>query len=134
MIFEKLIFFHILLNRYTIDTRYVTEEKYRVIYAGLVDASKFHCDKALMEFTKVMFMLTLKKGNCPGYVFVFDMKGMSLSHLSTLSINILRNYLYFVQVKIFLYLKNFNTCVDWYILCMNFLGGNTTEGQSLAHG
>lgn len=90
-----------MLSRYTIDTKCVTEEKYRVIYAGLLDPSKFHCDKALLEFTKVMFMLTLKKGNCPGYVFVFDMKGMSLSHLSTLSVTLLKNYLYFVQVKLF---------------------------------
>lgn len=78
-----------------------TPEGYRLIYAGFKDVnpSKFNFEIALSMFTKLMIITVMSEGACPGYAFVFDIKGIVLAHLASVSISLVRRYLYFVQVN-----------------------------------
>ncbi|KAK7590874.1 hypothetical protein V9T40_002487 [Parthenolecanium corni] len=84
-----------------------TPEGYRLIYAGFKDVnpSKFNFEIALSMFTKLMIITVMSEGACPGYAFVFDIKGIVLAHLASVSISLVRRYLYFVQEAIPLKVK-----------------------------
>lgn len=90
----------------------MTEEKYRICFVG------FHnFDPELYDFSIVLKLLAnaidttlAEKGVCPGYVFVLNCEGVTLSHLAKSNISHTRSLLYYIQVwlEFFLYINSFS--------------------------
>lgn len=76
-----------------------TPEGYRIIYCGLRDTnpSKYHFEIALAMFIRMMSSVEAEGGLCPGYVFIYDIAGITLQHLATVSVSLVKKFLYFVQ-------------------------------------
>ncbi|XP_065223524.1 alpha-tocopherol transfer protein-like [Planococcus citri] len=84
---------------YIIELPKPSPEGYRLIYCGLKDTtpSKYNFDLSLHTFIKAMMTVVMEQGHCPGYAFIFDIHGIVISHLATVSISSVRKFLYFVQ-------------------------------------
>ncbi len=79
-----------------------TSKRYKIIYCGFKDPnpSKLHVETVLRMYQKTMLTRIMNQGSGEGCVFVYDTKGLSLGHFATLTISLIRKYLYFAQVSI----------------------------------
>lgn len=95
---------------YMFDLPDHTKDGYRLIYAGFRDTtpSKFHLEHALAVFIKNIQTVIMERGSCEGYAFVFDMEGMCLSHLATVTVSLLRKFMFFAQDAVPLKVRQVN--------------------------
>jgi hypothetical protein len=63
-----------------------------------VDASKFNYDDCLKSWFMLQDVTLLEHGAVPGFVFVFDMKGASLGHITKMSLSSIKKYYMYIQV------------------------------------
>jgi hypothetical protein len=73
-----------------------------VVMAGRlvdVDASKFSYDDCLKSWFMLQDVTLLEHGAVPGFVFVVDMKGLSLGHVTKMSLSSIKKYYMYIQVK-----------------------------------
>lgn len=77
-----------------------TPDGCRVIFMYLkrVESEYFVLSDFIKVLTMVIDMLLMTSGTFEGLIFVYDMKGFSLSHISRFGINMLKKYIYFLQV------------------------------------
>lgn len=68
------------------------------MYLKRVETEYFVLSDFIKVLTMVIDMLLMTSGTFDGLIFVYDMKGFSLSHISRLSINMIKKYIYFLQV------------------------------------
>lgn len=92
----------IIFYSYTFDSPVPTPEGYRLVYFGLrdSDSSKYHVEVGTAMLIKIMMVLVLEKGICPGTAIVVDLEGSGWGHLTTLSMTYLRKFMYYIQVCI----------------------------------
>lgn len=78
-----------------------TAEGYKVLVYRLVDydASKLTFNDALKAFFLFNDIRLSEDGLCPGYIVIFDMKGISLSHLARCNISSIRKFMTYIQVS-----------------------------------
>jgi hypothetical protein len=62
------------------------------------DASKFSYEDCLTGWFMLQDITLREKGSVPGFVFVIDMKGTSLGHITRISLNSLKKYYMYIQV------------------------------------
>ncbi|PNF19943.1 hypothetical protein B7P43_G10378, partial [Cryptotermes secundus] len=62
-----------------------------------VDASKFNYDDCLRSWFMLQDVTLLEHGAVPGFVFVFDMKGTSLGHVTRMSLSSIKKYYMYIQ-------------------------------------
>lgn len=72
-----------------------------MVYCGFktFDSSKFNFEIGLAMFVKCLNTIICERGSCEGYSFIFDMQGTHVSHLSTVTVSLVRKFLYFTQVS-----------------------------------
>jgi len=75
------------------------------IYAKRVEAELFILSDFIKALSMVIDMLLMTSGTFNGLIIIYDMKGFSLSHVGRLGINMMKKYVYFLQV--WLYKKNY---------------------------
>jgi hypothetical protein len=63
-----------------------------------MDASKFNYDDCLKSWFMLQDVTLLEHGAVPGFVFVFDMKGASLGHVTRMSLSSIKKYYMYIQV------------------------------------
>ncbi|XKL63845.1 hypothetical protein PGB90_006209 [Kerria lacca] len=92
---------------YCIDLPKRSVDGYQLVYCGFKDPdpAKFHLEIGIAMFIKVMMTILLIKGTCSGYAFIFDIKGVVLSHFATVTISLVKKFLFFVQEAIPLKVK-----------------------------
>ncbi|KAJ9590017.1 hypothetical protein L9F63_016856 [Diploptera punctata] len=61
------------------------------------DSAKFSYDNCLNCWFMLMDIKLLEEGAVPGYVFMFDMKGVSLRHVTGISLTTLKKYFMYIQ-------------------------------------
>jgi hypothetical protein len=64
-----------------------------------VDASKFNYDDCLKSWFMLQDVTLLEHGAVPGFVFVVDMKGTSLGHITKMSLSSIKKYYMYIQVQ-----------------------------------
>jgi hypothetical protein len=72
-----------------------------------VDASKFSYDDCLKSWFMVQDVALLEHGAVSGFVFVFDMKGLGLGHITKMSLSSVKKYYMYIQVQM---------TFDWFFL------------------
>ncbi|XKL63841.1 hypothetical protein PGB90_006205 [Kerria lacca] len=84
---------------YCFDLPMSTPEGYRIVYCGLkdFDPAKYNYEIITAMFTKIMLTIIMEQGLCCGYAFIHDLQGFSFSHLSSVSISLIRKFLYISQ-------------------------------------
>uniref|UniRef100_A0A336M8X4 CSON013469 protein n=1 Tax=Culicoides sonorensis TaxID=179676 RepID=A0A336M8X4_CULSO len=77
----------------------LTKEGYKVILVKLhnTDPSKFDLSDTLKLFSFFCDQMLLEQGCMEGHIIVFDMNGVTLSHVARLTIMAIKNYLYYLQ-------------------------------------
>ncbi|XP_015187139.1 PREDICTED: alpha-tocopherol transfer protein-like [Polistes dominula] len=72
---------------------------YRIIFKQLkdTDPNKYKLGDALKLLMMTVDATLYTEGCEPGYIFLFDMTGVSLGHLSTLSISSIRKFFQYIQ-------------------------------------
>jgi len=72
---------------------------YQIVYHKLriFDASKYVFNDGVKLLIMAMDACFKVDGTCPGYIILFDMRGVRLSHLTRLSISSLRKFFTFIQ-------------------------------------
>jgi hypothetical protein len=72
-----------------------------VMAARLVDldASKFNYEDCLKSWFMLQDVTLLEHGAVPGFVFVIDMKGTSLGHITRMSLSSMKKYYMYIQVQ-----------------------------------
>ena len=78
-----------------------TKEGYKVLLYRLTDFDPSHVDflqgmKAFFAFNDVRLS---EDGVTPGYVVVFDMQGITLSHLGIVTLSGIRKFMHYIQVS-----------------------------------
>jgi len=78
----------------------LTDEGYRVLVYRVVDTDPSKVDflqamKAFFAFNDVRLS---EDGIVAGYVVIFDMKGITLSHLGCVTISAIRKFMHYIQV------------------------------------
>ena len=63
------------------------------------DASKFDYDACLNTWFMLQDVKLVEDGAVPGFVFVFDMKGMALGHVARLNVTSIKKYFMYIQVR-----------------------------------
>lgn len=73
---------------------------YQIIYHKLriFEANKYVFNDGVKLLIMAMDACFKVDGTCPGYIFLFDMRGVRLGHLTRLSISSLRKFFMFIQV------------------------------------
>ncbi|XP_069682749.1 alpha-tocopherol transfer protein-like [Periplaneta americana] len=61
------------------------------------DANKYYCDDFLKIFFMVQDLILLEKGAVHGLIFVVDMKGISIGHLTRVKLSSLKKYYMYIQ-------------------------------------
>lgn len=76
--------------------------EYQIIYHKLriFEANKYVFNDGVKLLVMAMDACFKVDGTCPGYIFLFDMRGVRLGHLTRLSISSLRKFFTFIQVYI----------------------------------
>ncbi|XP_050430456.1 alpha-tocopherol transfer protein-like isoform X2 [Adelges cooleyi] len=76
-----------------------TPEGYQIIYhkLQLFEASKYVFNDGVKLLIMAMEACFKVEGTCPGYIILFDMRGVRLGHLTRLSISSLRKFFTFIQ-------------------------------------
>ena len=74
------------IYRYTFDLPDPSPEGYRLVYFGLrdFDPSKYHVEVGTAMMIKIMMVLVLEKGICPGTAIVVDLEGSCWGKLVTI--------------------------------------------------
>lgn len=77
-----------------------TPDGCRVLFvqAKRLEAELFVLSDFIKALTMTIDMLLMTSGTFNGLIIVYDMKGFSLSHVGRLGINMLKKYVYFLQV------------------------------------
>lgn len=103
---------------YTFDLPDTTSNGYRIVYCGFkdYDSSKFNFGIGLAVFIKIIYSIILERGSCEGYAFVFDMQGIHISHLSTVTISLTRKFLYFAQMAVPIKVRQVNVINANYLI------------------
>jgi hypothetical protein len=70
-----------------------------VRFSGL-DANKYSHSAVLKTYFMVHDVFMLETGTVPGYVFMLDMKGCGIKHVTRTRISILKTYAEYIQVGI----------------------------------
>ncbi|XP_025414704.1 alpha-tocopherol transfer protein-like [Sipha flava] len=72
---------------------------YQIIYhkLRLFEANKYVFNDGVKLLVMAMDACFKVDGTCPGYIFLFDMRGVRLGHLTRLSISSLRKFFTFIQ-------------------------------------
>lgn len=65
----------------------------------IYDASKYHFVEGVKLLAMAIDSAQYVDGTLPGYIFLFDMQGVKLTHLTRLSIGALRKFFLYVQVE-----------------------------------
>lgn len=78
-----------------------TKEGYAVLLYRLTDFDPSHVDflqgmKAFFAFNDVRLS---ENGVIPGYIVVFDMRGITLSHLGIVTLSGIRKFMHYIQVR-----------------------------------
>lgn len=68
------------------------------IYAKRLEAELFVLTDFIKALSMTIDMLLMNSGTFNGLIIVYDMKGFSLSHVGRLGINMMKKYVYFLQV------------------------------------
>ncbi|KAL0266539.1 UNVERIFIED_CONTAM: hypothetical protein PYX00_009049 [Menopon gallinae] len=82
-----------------VPVKKTTPEGYRVLMYRLVDydASKLQFNEALKTFFLFNDIRLSEDGLSNGYVVIFDMKGVSLSHLTKINLSSIRKFMSYIQ-------------------------------------
>lgn len=74
---------------------------YQIIYhkLRLFEANKYVFNDGVRLLVMAVDACAKVDGTCPGYIFLFDMRGVRLGHLTRLSISSLRKFFTFIQVR-----------------------------------
>ncbi|XP_058462929.1 alpha-tocopherol transfer protein-like [Malaya genurostris] len=84
-----------------------TPEGYRIAYCRLIDTDT--TNYVYLHNVKLLVLcldLWMKEeALAPGHIIIFDMDGMSLSHVAKLKLSVLRNYIYYTQETLPIRLK-----------------------------
>lgn len=77
-----------------------TPDGCRVIFIHLkrVEPELFVISDFIKALSMVIDMLLMTSGSFGGLVIVYDMKGFSLGHMGRLAVNMVKKYIYFLQV------------------------------------
>jgi len=62
------------------------------------DPSKFSCEDCLTGWFMLQDITLRENGAVPGFVFVVDMKGTTLGHITKISLASLKKYYMYIQV------------------------------------
>lgn len=65
----------------------------------ICDASKYVFVDGVKLLAMAIDACNFVEGTLPGYVFLFDMKGVKLAHLTRLNLSQLKKFFSYVQVK-----------------------------------
>jgi len=78
-----------------------TPEGYKILMYRLIDydASKLTFNDAMKTFFLFNDIELSEEGLCPGYIVIFDMKGISLSHLAKINLSSIRKFMTYIQVS-----------------------------------
>lgn len=68
------------------------------VYAKRLEAELFVLADFIKALSMTIDMLLMTSGTFNGLIIVYDMKGFSLSHVGRLGINMMKKYVYFLQV------------------------------------
>lgn len=68
------------------------------VYAKRTEAELFVMSDFIKALSMVIDMLLMTSGTFNGLIIIYDMKGFSLSHIGRLGINMMKKYVYFLQV------------------------------------
>lgn len=73
---------------------------YQIIFHRLkiFDASKYVFTDGVKLLSMAIDAALHVEGTAPGYIFLFDMRGVKLTHLTRLSLSALRKFFLYVQV------------------------------------
>lgn len=69
------------------------------VYAKRLEPELFVLSDFIKALSMVIDLLLMTSGTFNGLIIVYDMKGFSLSHVGRLSINMMKKYVYFLQVR-----------------------------------
>uniref|UniRef100_A0A0A9YG14 Alpha-tocopherol transfer protein-like protein n=1 Tax=Lygus hesperus TaxID=30085 RepID=A0A0A9YG14_LYGHE len=72
---------------------------YQIIYHGLqqFEASKYVFADGVKMLAMAIDACAMVEGTVPGYIFLFNMKGVRLTHLTRLSVGLLRKFFVYIQ-------------------------------------
>jgi len=82
-----------------------------VVMVGRVvddDTSKFSYEDCLKSWFMLQDVTLLENGAVPGFVFVVDMKGCSLGHVTKMSLSSVKKYYMYIQV---INRHSYTTCI-----------------------
>lgn len=68
------------------------------VYAKRLEAELFVLTDFIKALSMTIDMLLMNSGTFNGLIIVYDMKGFSLSHVGRLGLNMMKKYVYFLQV------------------------------------
>lgn len=68
------------------------------VYAKRLEPELFVLSDFIKALSMVIDMLLMTSGTFEGLIIMYDMKGFSLSHVGRLGINMMKKYVYFLQV------------------------------------
>lgn len=76
---------------------------YQIIFhkLRLFDASKYVFNDGVKLLSMAIDACLYIEGTVPGYIFLFDMKGVKLGHLTRLGVSSLRKFFLYLQVSFF---------------------------------
>ncbi|XP_058456583.1 uncharacterized protein LOC131433978 [Malaya genurostris] len=76
-----------------------TQDKYDVIYGKVInsDTTQFSFESALKYLTMIADVVQRESGAVHGYTFVLDMEGVTMGHVTKLSIGTVKKFLHFLQ-------------------------------------
>ncbi|XP_058829856.1 alpha-tocopherol transfer protein-like isoform X2 [Topomyia yanbarensis] len=76
-----------------------TQDKYTVIYGKVInsDSTHFSFESALKFLTMIADVVQRESGAVHGYTFVLDMEGVTMGHVTKLSISTVKKFLHFLQ-------------------------------------
>lgn len=75
------------------------ENGYQIIFHSLqkYESSKYNFSDGVKLLVMAVDACLLVEGTSPGYIFLFDMKGVKLGHLARLSLSLLRKFFQYIQ-------------------------------------
>lgn len=78
-----------------------TPEGYNVLMYRLTDydASKLTFNEAMKSFFLFNDIRLSEDGLSPGYIVIFDMKGINLGHLARINLSSIRKFMNYIQVR-----------------------------------
>ncbi len=95
--------------RYSFVLPKLTSEGYRIFYCALktAESALFSSEMLYQHYVKLLTATILESGTCPGYIFIYDIKGFSFAHMAGLSISLTKKFINFTQVITYLYSQMF---------------------------